>query len=903
MPAFEPSTWAEVEEAIVSNRPSAQTTDTFAVQVRAFTNAPERFITTTGNVSSSDNSTQRDRTGRNNDSAIPADARSADMPSSLESHSRDRDQRRPIAQLKRSEAQFDDLLGHGRVDLDTESFVRRFAAPAHFKELSMFPPSSNRRNSSPINPSSSAFDPAAYLAKIHHDSTVEQLVAGKSVLQQVKHHLDLQADILRSEIFVKAALVENAFESTKLSLASQSPFAHEAPLSLKRRFEQAEAVHKLRYEDIMQREAKLVRLQRTLVVFNRYKWVFTLGARLGSAANKDVSEVEDTVHEYQRAMKWLQAQEGVDLEVVARSIENGFHLLFDALLTRLSNGSLTRHETARLVSVLLSVNREDLLTEVLSKRMATAMEGIQKAVRSVDIAALVIVRGPGQMESDVADLISRTSTAFVDGLAHVWRLGRVLISQDRWIRAVETRLVQLCASYAQVLREHLLSDASLVSAESVRHVVLVRERAASELQILDSCLGPLEDILVDVKDLFLKALASSVRTDAEQAAAQAVRSDTVGKSAAQAIFTIAVDALAQMEATLPRRQETPDRKFHESKEAREGSSKSPSLNGVAPGGGSTSGSEKAVAIIPDSATGVDIDTGAGSSHASSSDSGTNRRNSTAELLATACLEAPIIFLQEVQNRLGRSDDDASGAALKLAVCCADMRQSVIGSIMDLAVEKQAIGSRAARQHARVTLNAVSTVRERALQHYIRLVGGPLRELARALVSFSEDELGDAVRRAAPIRIAGVSKGANEVTLQLALITIATRRKSESREIVTSVAQQLISAIGETLLDALSTHKLAYYRAAQLWVDVSFIQDLVVSGLDTDSDILSSAMEGFARVKERAVQAVVADGFGFSTVDTDMLRDGVLAAAITEAQMVRQCFIETWSFVQPKSNDY
>lgn len=875
MPAFEPSTWAEVQEAIISNKPSAHPTDTFVVQVRAFTNAPERFLTTITNSSPIGPSSPRDRSVRVCE-PLPTDPRSSDVPSSLESLSRDRDHHRPIAQLKRSEAQFDDLLGHGRVDLDTESFVRRYAAPANFKQLTMFPSPIGHRKPSPINPSIDVFDPAVYLAKVHHDSTLDQLAAGNAVLQQVKRHLDAQADTFRSDKFVKAALVEAAFESTKASLIAESPFANGiAPLSSEQSFEQAETILKTRYEDVMKREAKLVRLKRTLTVFNRYRWVFTLGARLRSAASEDVSIVEETIREYQRALEWLKAQEGADLDVVARAIESGFHVLFDALLTRLSSGASSRQETTRLVSVLVSVRREDLLTKALTKRMATALEGLQKAVRSVDIAAIVTVRGAGRLESDVADLNARASSAFIDGISHVWRLGRVLITQERWARSVEAQLIQLCASYAQVLREHLLSDVSFVSADAVRQVFSVRETALSELQVTESCLTPLEDVLMEVVDLFYKALASAVRADAEQAAVQAVRTDTVGTHAAQTLCTIAMDALAQTSATVPPTQTINQRRSDRPAGCEEVESQS------------SSHSEGVGSVVV---------SGSGGASGSCSD-GSRGVTSSARLLSAACLEAPTIFAQEVEERMNTIDSDMAGGVLKVAVCCADLCKNVVRCIADAALECGAASGRSARRQSRVTFDAVNAVHERALQRYVGLVGQPLREAARALISFPEEEVGDAVRRAAPIRINGVSKSASELTLQLALVAIATRRKSANKSLVEKIVLQVVHVVGDTLLDALSTHKLAYHRAAQLWVDVSFLQDAVTNGADDNSRAVQTAITGFFRVKERAVQAVLADGFGFSVADTQTLKDTVVATAIQESMMVCECFKETWSFVR------
>lgn len=63
------------------------------------------------------------------------------------------------------------------------------------------------------------------------------------------------------------------------------------------------------------------------------------------------------------------------------------------------------------------------------------------------------------------------------------------------------------------------------------------------------------------------------------------------------------------------------------------------------------------------------------------------------------------------------------------------------------------------------------------------------------------------------------------------------------------------------------------------------------------------MDGFERVEERAVEAAVADGPGFSAADIEILCDGVLVAAVSDALVVKACYMETLAFVQiKKEND-
>lgn len=863
MPVFEPSTWAEVEEAIISQKPSARTGDAFVAQVRAFTNAPERFLTPTTTQPPVDFPALRDRSPRLGNpaaSAAQAETRASDGPSDPDIISR-KHERRHFPRLNRSELQFDDLLGHGRVDLDAQAFVRRYATPSNFKSLSMFPAPSTGRYATQINPSTPEFSPSVYLAKVHTTSTVEQLVSGKASLQQVKHLLDAQADKFRSEKFINAALVEAAFENTKTALLPISPFVAQnsnGTPPAEDIFERAEALLKARYEVVMHRETKLGRLQRSLSVFTRFQWVFTLGSRLRSASIECVADVEDSVREYQRALKWLDAQDGFPLQAISHDIESGFQTLFDALLARLSSVHASRQDTERLVTVLTSVNREDLLTEALSKRTASALDSLQKSIRSVDIAAIIIVRGTNKMDGEVADLVVHASTAFVEGVSHVWRLGRVLIAQDRWTQMVEAQLARLCTAYAQVLRDQLLSDSSLISPEAVREIAGVRTKVATELAVPTTSFGPLEDVATEVIDSFLRALTTSVRTETIQAAVAAVRAESVGAPAAQVLFSIVTDVLNQVDGcALPPL----------SKEELE---------------------ERAVASLTARVVRENND---------------GMLTSSAEALAVGCMEAPGIFAQEILERMeAKEDGDVEADTLKVAVCCTELCRSIIERLGEKVQNSGVLDWRAGLAQMKATMEIVRGLQEQATGKYVRLVGGPLQDLTRGLVSFPDEDVEDLVSRTVPIKIEGVSKGAIELTLQLALVTITTRRKSANRGLIKYILLDLIKAVGKTLVQVLSTDKLAYHRAAQLWVDVTFVQEMVTRGAEAECKELEDALDGFRRVKERAVQAVLADGFSFSVADMQMLKDSVVTGEVEEALMVCECFQETWIFLKEDDDE-
>lgn len=881
MPVFEPSTWAEVEEALVSKKPSAQTGDAFVAQVRAFTNAPERYLTSISTPTDT-TSTNRDRGTWGVDLSTFVDSHHPDGPGSLESLSRERNPRRPVAPVKRSDAQFDDLLGQGRVDLDTQSFVRRYASPGDVNISTMFPSATAtpRPNAACINPSSDKFDPTQYLAKVHQESSVEHLVTGKEVLQRVKTQLDARAESFGREQFVSAALVEAAYEEIKSSLRHISPYT-ESDSAPEEAFNQAESVLKSRYEDVMRRESKLATLQRALSVFKRYQWIFTLGSRLQGAVKEDLSKMEELIDEYQRAVKWLDAQKGINLEIIRTSIESGFAVLIDALLYRLYTDHVGNQETTKLVSVLTSVKREQVLLDAMSKRTTLALDSLQKAKRSVEAGSVITVQGDRRTETEVGELINRVSTAFSDGLSHVWELGSALILQDRWATTVTTQVTRLCTSYAQIVREHLISDLTLLSTAPVNHIGLARKKAMSGLKVTPSCLTPLEEVHSEVIDLFLKSIAGNIRGEAERGATHAVRTDTVGAACVHSLLTVAKEALGQVETVM--KPVLTDSVAPTNKPARAGS--------VAVSTDDDVNSSKLVVeqddeIFEDSGDGSIEDTPKSLSGVTS-----------AELVTVACAEMGAIFAQGVYSQTMSTETERDLAALKVAVCCTELNRSVLDEIMRRVGRSGLPDLRPARRQSRITQQIVTEILDKSLNQFITLVSQPLRELTRGLVLFPEEEIVDCVRRTVPIKVEGVSKHVNEVTLQMALIAITTRRQSANKALISRILLELIHVVGDTLKEALSTDKMAYHRGAQLWVDVTFLHDVVTNGADPESGEVQFAVDALGRVRERAVQAVLADGLSFSVADMDTLRDSVIAAAVEDSRMVSECFKETWAFIR------
>lgn len=890
MPAFEPSTWAEVEEAAASHKSSAQIADVFVTRVRAFTAAPERFLTSSGSglgpgsdisqraarsiqtigtdvlsdrtapsepsILETDHSTAQPTDPDNPDLAwLPNEAHSVDSPPRV---SREKLLRPPLSRVKRNTHQFDDLLALGRVDIDSQSIVRRFTGRTNVEQLVMFPAQSKekRLRQSPVNPSSAAFDPEVYLSKIHKFSTVDQLTHGKANLMKLRTKLDEQADAFRREKFVSAALVESAFERTKKALEPWSPFAERSNgADTEQVFDGAQAMLRARYEDVLCREMKLTRLQRTLDIFAKHQWVFALGSRLRSAATEGLDSIEEAVTEYKKGISWLEVQGKKAMEYVEKDIDHGFNVLVDSLLNRLSTGHLSRQETTRLVAVLTSVRREHVLGEALSRRMSFATEGLLKSSRTVPVSG-ILSRVTTKNENDITELIARASSSFFDGLTHFWRLGRVLMGQSRWVNTVETHLVEFCTAFSNVLKEHLLSDVNLITTQAVKLIAIVKKRATEDLQISRSYLGPLVETYGEVVDCFLRSISGAVRNSAEHIASQAVQNNTVGAQSAQLLQAVITEALSQIDsAFLPGF----TRDISEEKTSQTSLGKS--------------------IIYPDAEKTADAE----------------REPSGFDLLGKACAEVPAIFAEEIYTLMLQDGGEKQQlSALKVAICCTELLGSVMETIAMKTESSNAYDRSSIQSYLSSSDSSIREVRAKAMKEYVGQVSKPLQTLAGGLVSFPDEELEDSVSRTVPIKIEGVSKGANELTLQLALLTISARKTSGSVELIRSILIELVTSIGQAFVQVLSTDKLVYHRAAQLWVDVTYVEEMITSGAESSMDGLKMALEGYSRVRERAVQAVLADGYSFSAADMASLQESVIKSAIEDSRMVQSCFAETWT---------
>lgn len=828
MAPFEPSTWAEVSEAI-ANPKTAPTEPLFVLQVRSFTESPHHYL-------AHPTPSEYGNNLRNEN----APTHFTHFPSSEKLYIPQ------IQKSNRSDGLFDDLLGLGRVDITNGVMARR-----HFIAKPKYP---NCSIQSPINPSCQQFEPSEYLARVHADTPLHHLRQASQKLHQLSYTLESRKERYRQEKFLFAAYVKARFERAKHSVQHLSPCPNEfSAIHTQRRFLHAENSLRGRYEQLLQRETQLERLQGALTVYKRYAWVFSLGNALRSASNGNVSTVESAFREYKRANTWFSAQPPDSLQVLRRDIDQGFDHLVKETVDRLSNVHTPAADTSSLVSTLFLVNKEEHLSFILSKRMTTAEKALDSAIAAAELPTLL--SDDMHTDAELTDLVTRASDGLYVALGQVWRLGHLLMQHDRWLRIVDSHIIRLCNSYVKVVREDVMQDVSLITRQIVKEITSTRLNALNELGIPETCLAPLQQISTQVTDAFLISLARAVRHGAEKWAASEVERNSIGASSIKFLKAVIVEALVQIESSWVRGKELDEGPVH----------------------------------VADQLVNSD------------DDPESPARGPSVDCLSRTCAEAPLVFIKTVEDMMGDYKDDES-AALQVAVCCTEMTANVISAIEENTGLSSPYDSRATQRQLQQVSREITDIKDRALKAYVVLVFKPIQRLVGALVKCPKDKLDDSVSRTVPIKIIGVSKAARELVLRLALVMITTVKRTTHPKLLSGIMLKLISGIGHTLIETLGTDKLAYNRAAQLWVDVMYVQAMVTKGANADTSGLQASLDGFSKVKERAVQAVLADGFSFSLADMKTLREEVVENELQQAPMICECFMETWSLVVCKGGE-
>lgn len=845
MPAFEPSTWAEVEEAAASGKPSARVTNALATRVWAFTDAPERAIAPEGCLrpavrEASSLAATRTKSWPKPFAALKPESKASDDEPTPLPNAHLNLPRPPLSRSKRNPLQFEDLLGLGRVDIDAQALVRRYTQPSTSSasvatERTAFPPLPVAP--SPVNPSCADFDPEHYISRVHRATPLEDLRKGLGNLSDVAAALDARADAMRAETYSSIALSAATFENTRHFMHQYSPFVKRttSPAVTDQKFAEAEAVLITKYQGVLERERQVERLQNVLSVVKRFQWLFVLGSRLRTAAGEGILSIEDAIREYLRGCQWLEVQDGTvpGMQRIEKDIKQGFEVLIEAISARLSTGIASRSDISRMVAVLTTVRREHIVDDALTRRMQFALDGLEKESRVFAVSNALSVGG--RSESDAAELASRTSMAFVEGLSHFWQLARVVAGgQERWMQLVDNLLQEIVHEYADGVRASLMGDVHLITREAVLHVVNARTRALMETGVPRSHLGPVTEVTFAVTDAFVTSIARAMKNSAEHVALSCVQAGTVRTHAARLVCAVAMEAVAQVEDIV-----------------------------LAPADSTSSlGSSQ-------------VSAGVGGVYGSSSSV-----ESSAHMLTMACIRSPAVLASELGELLSQGQD-----SIQLAVACSDLLDDVVDRVC--ARVRSAIGCDdsfiAELEIETVTL--IQGTREQAVRRYVELVSPRLVQTAKQVGTFPGDKHCDGSERPVGMTVNGISACARELALELVLMAVKAQRNGAGAETLSSMLAQIIENTGFALKAAMvSAEHVAAHHAAQVWVDASYLSALL-------KDAAPGSREGFAKAREHAARAVMAAGYPFGAAETESLSETVVNPGVRRAYLVRQALAE------------
>lgn len=106
---------------------------------------------------------------------------------------------------------------------------------------------------------------------------------------------------------------------------------------------------------------------------------------------------------------------------------------------------------------------------------------------------------------------------------------------------------------------------------------------------------------------------------------------------------------------------------------------------------------------------------------------------------------------------------------------------------------------------------------------------------------------------------------------------------------------LLKSVLHSLLDRLSTEKLPYYYASELFIYVVVIEQVFTCGADCMYFTLFNSIDRFIWIHPHVDQAVAVDGFSVSSSKQQSLRYMVVAID-AECKIFTETFEEPWSLI-------
>lgn len=298
---FEPSTWAEVEDAEQSAKHRDEHRSTLCTSILSFTSSPEKHPLTPidppppslhASLSAPQAYAAFGRSAAEFEETNFLDSRAASLPRGRliggDVHGRGRGNGggEEVVNPKH----FEDLLGMGRVDLETEVLVRRYRRGRRQK--------GERRwlrgkgvgvggVGGLVNPASEDFDAENYLARVHGGTAVKDLIDGLESLKNVEDLVQNERDEVLRGIRGRVLLVAEDFENTMSDRKGLLKFRVDV--------KQVMTEYVDIWRQVLEKRTKLDRLKRVREIVRMRRAIFQLPEQI--LAHVDSIEHEEDDHD------------------------------------------------------------------------------------------------------------------------------------------------------------------------------------------------------------------------------------------------------------------------------------------------------------------------------------------------------------------------------------------------------------------------------------------------------------------------------------------------------------------------------------------------------------------------------------------------------------------------------
>lgn len=884
--AFQPSTWAEVEDALASRKDALRASDPIIADIMSFTNDPARCI----------------------DATVP-DGKRPTKQLSRKSFTPAGDVA-PNPRVKRGNMQIDDILGLGRVDLESESFVRRYnddqPAPNAIPSLpvcrgSGVPEGDDEFLPPPgaLNPSSSDFNPMQYLSRLHVGSSIADLKSGLTTLSDVANNLRKMDDDLRASAHAHLALASSEVAEARRS--AQSSLGHSKLLHSfageSNQLKVAGLTLDEKYGHILRRQTRIDTLKRVLKVVGRFGWILQLPSTLRTVGDADIQTIENTVRQVLRAQEWRSAQDtavGPARAWIDAELEDGLDTFVSTVERRLSTAAAgDQKNIARLIDALELVNREKCVETALAARLASAKELLRSAGRTSAVSALVRARvGASSGAGDAVERMARMSNSFVDGLGEFWNLARLVASRPQWSDTVDLMLPTLVTAYAESVRSALLTDSHIVSHEAALEVGRAQRRVRQELGVPGVYLRMLDEVSSQVVELHLSSLARALRSSAATLTRLCVEEGSVGSK-------LSALTKALVEETVVEAKDLLHMNIDRSSSGDQGVGSSSAFvredrkpDGT--GGDPTGSNIEALAltcvkvpeyvalalkdVLSDKSRGPQIIVGSMASSSLLSNTASSQTGSEAAQTSGSHSSKHVI-------------SDAHGSfVLGIARCCIEFVDdggvdSIFELVRDTLHVHQVVPWKPRLRKRRDTVKKrVQAVMIETLKFYSRKLSPEVRWSARRVAELRSAE---GMRTSQSVEIESASAQAVEVLLNVSLAVCRARHLGARSQELGLVEKQLTAQVAEVLVSSMSGSSGRSDMAAQIWVDISFLIAVLCDRSAPNGAATDRAKDSFLQALSMASDAVRRAGVAFGKPEEETLRKEAVAPSVARSRIMIQ----------------